>query len=75
MATAYKKDLSQLEKEELQVLLMDVQSELQQKKSALRETRGRLLHARKKIKTLKETVDFQRKRIVDLYRNQSDTTK
>jgi hypothetical protein len=65
-----KKDFSQLDKQELLTLAMNAQEELRQKKLLLREARSRLVYMRKKIRSLKETVDYQRKRIVDLYKSQ-----
>ena len=72
MPLKVKRDLTQCDKQELLALLNDIQSELKSKKLSLREVRSRLVHARKKIKTLQDTVHFQRKRIVDLYGNQND---
>ena len=71
MPPADKKDFSQFERNELLIVLNDLQDELLQKKMSLRDVRSRLHIARRKIKTLKETVGFQRKRIVDLYRSQN----
>jgi hypothetical protein len=72
MTMAEKKDFSQFERDELLIVLNDLQDELVQKKLSLRETRNRLHIARRKIKTLKETVGFQRRRIVDLYKSQGN---
>jgi hypothetical protein len=66
-----KQDFSQLDKQELLILVMNAQEELRQKKLLLREARSRLVYMRKKIRSLKESVDYQRKRIVDLYKNQN----
>jgi hypothetical protein len=70
MISTERKDLSQYDKQELLVLLENARHELKKKKISLREARSRLLYAKKKIQSLTETVHFQRKRIVDLYRNQ-----
>jgi hypothetical protein len=75
MTTAEKKDINQFDKQELLTMLADAQHELRQKKISLREARSRLTTARKKIRSLKETVDYQRKRIVDLYKNQNSTAE
>jgi hypothetical protein len=65
------KNLNEYDKDELIALLIETQEELKQKKQSLRETRSRLLSARRKVKSLGETIKFQRKRIVDLYANQT----
>ena len=63
-------ELGKLSRQELTELVTKLESELSQKKKSLAEARSRLVLARKKISTLRETVKFQRKRIVELYENQ-----
>lgn len=65
--TLFKEDL--FDKEALALQLESTQLALKKCKMSLKETRQKLALAKGKIHNLKETVRYQRKRILELYGN------
>lgn len=59
-------NFEQFEKEYLVVLLEDLQTRLTKKNDQLKETRMKLNSARSKLEKMKSTVEFQRKRLIEL---------
>jgi hypothetical protein len=63
-----KEDLLQFEKTELVEMVNDLQQKLERKNVELHKTRTRLNAFRNKMIKMKDTVAFQRKRILELYK-------
>lgn len=64
-----KMQLDEVEQEELIEMVNDLQRKLKKKTSDLSETRVRLQRAKTTIQRLKETVNYQRERILTLYKD------
>ena len=63
-----KQDLLQFEKTELVDMVNDLQLKLERKNVELHKTRTRLSAFKSKVIKMKDTVAFQRKRILELYK-------
>lgn len=61
------------EKQELISLLGDLESRLKKKRSDLYKTRVKLSSARMRLRKMKDTLIHQRKRIVELYKENVKT--
>lgn len=66
-----KVNFEQFEKEYLVTLLEDLQSRLHRKNDQLKEARAKLNSARTRLEKMKSTVEFQRKRILELRDSES----
>lgn len=66
-----KVNFEQFEKEYLITLLEDLQTRLQRKNEQLKETRAKLNSARTRLEKMKSTVEYQRKKILELRDNES----
>lgn len=64
-------NFEQFEKEYLVTLLEDLQSRLHRKNDQLKEARAKLNSARTRLEKMKSTVEFQRKRILELRDSES----
>ena len=64
-----RKDLSGCDKPELIEMVKQLQVKLKTKKEELQKVRAKLNVTRTKLVSLKDTVIYQRKRIVELYPN------
>jgi hypothetical protein len=62
-----KKDLLLSDKETLMEVINELQVKLRAKNAALKKTQSKLVEARGKVLKMKDTVQFQRRRIVELY--------
>jgi hypothetical protein len=62
-----KKDLLLSDKETLVEVINELQLKLRAKNAALKKTQSKLVEARGKVLKMKDTVQFQRRRIVELY--------
>jgi hypothetical protein len=62
-----KKDLLLSDKETLVEVINELQVKLRAKNAALKKTQSKLVEARGKVLKMKDTVQFQRRRIVELY--------
>jgi predicted nuclease with TOPRIM domain len=63
-----KEDLLQFEKTELVEMVSDLQLKLERKKTELHKAKTRLSTFKNKMLKMKDTVAFQRKRILELYK-------
>jgi hypothetical protein len=61
------KDLMTSDKETLLQLIEELQSKLKKKKMELHRARVKLNQARSRMMKMKDTVEFQRKRIIELH--------
>lgn len=61
------KDLMLSDKETLLQLIEELQSKLKKKNTELYRARLKLRQARSRMMKMKDTVEFQRKRIIELY--------
>lgn len=61
-----KVNFEQFEKEYLISLLEDLQTRLRRKNDQLKETRAKLNSARTRLEKMKSTVEYQRKKILEL---------
>ncbi len=61
------KDLMLSDKETLLQLIEELRGKLKKKKQELNRTRIKLSQARSRMMKMKDTVEFQRKRIIELY--------
>lgn len=61
------KDLMTSDKETLLQLIEELQSKLKKKSTELHRVRLKLRQARSRMMKMKDTVEFQRKRIIELY--------
>lgn len=61
------KDLMTSDKETLLQLIEELQGKLKKKKQELNRARIKLNQARSRMMKMKDTVEFQRKRIIELY--------
>jgi hypothetical protein len=66
MSQARKSDFSKYEKEDLVMFLEELQEKLSKKKMELQVTREKLNSTRKKLLRAKESVAYQRNRIIEL---------
>lgn len=62
--------LDEVEQEELIEMVNDLQRRLKKKTSDLSDTRVRLQRAKTTIQRLKETINYQRERILTLYKEE-----
>ena len=62
-----KKDLIHFEKAQLIELVEELQTKLKKKSTELHQTRTKLHSAKGKLTKMKDTVEYQRKRILELY--------
>jgi hypothetical protein len=62
-----KKTLRESDKDELVAMIHDLQDKLKKKNTELTRTRKKLNTAKSTIRRMKGTVEFQRKRIIELY--------
>lgn len=62
------------DKETLVQMVVELQLKLKKKNDELTRARVRLSHAKSRLRRLKDTVASQRKRIIELYSSQNDTT-
>ena len=69
MSQARRSDFSKYAKEDLVVFLEELQDKLNKKKTELQATREKLNSARKKLLRAKESVAYQRNRIIELSGN------
>jgi DNA repair exonuclease SbcCD ATPase subunit len=65
-----KMQLDEVEQEELIEMVNDLQRRLKKKTSDLSDTRVRLQRAKTTIQRLKETINYQRERILTLYKEE-----
>lgn len=66
-----KVNFEQFEKEYLITLLEDLQTRLRRKNDQLKETRAKLNSARTRLEKMKSTVEYQRKKILELRDSES----
>lgn len=64
-------NFEQFEKEYLITLLEDLQTRLRRKNDQLKETRAKLNSARTRLEKMKSTVEYQRKKILELRDSES----
>lgn len=63
------------EKAELLLVVEELQRKLTRKKDALKKTKAKLVTTRHRLKKMEDTVAYQRRRILELYRGtEEDTT-
>lgn len=67
---ASKKALHRCEKDELIEMIIALQEKLSQKKAQLAKVKSQLNNTRSKVIKLKDTVIYQRKRILELHREE-----
>jgi predicted transcriptional regulator len=67
-----KVNFEQFEKEYLITLLEDLQSRLRRKNDQLKVTRAKLNFARTRLEKMKSTVEYQRKKILELRNSESE---